>query len=343
VAGHLADVVTSSYRVAIIGAGNIAGFHVPALRQAGFEVTAVAARRGSTRVHEFARHHGIPNPFSDSAELLDARDLWDALVIAVPVEDTLAILEAALALGAPVLVEKPVSYRSADIAHLRFSDAPVLVGYNRRFYPTVGRARDEVGAGAPVLATLTLPESVQVPAGPDPTRRYLHNVYGNSVHGLDLARHVLGHLQLTGVERITNDDGNHLGVSATLRSERGDVLSFLGNWGTPANFALTVDRLGRRLELRPFELVTVYEGMDVIEPSPEIPLRQYRPRQVELMALAGDDLAYKPGFVAQARALAELCGGDRPTVGANLADAYEVLVLAEGLTGGPMGEIHATG
>ena len=50
-----------------------------------------------------------------------------------------------------------------------------------------------------------------------------------------------------------------MGGLPDLASPRGDLLQFTANWRTPWNFALSLDRPGRRFELRPFEAATVYE------------------------------------------------------------------------------------
>ncbi len=71
--------------------------------------------------------------FASPQELLAARSLWDALLIAVPPQATLPILKEAVALGVPILVEKPVACAAAELKPLLEREAPVIVGYNRRF------------------------------------------------------------------------------------------------------------------------------------------------------------------------------------------------------------------
>lgn len=315
-------------RLGLVGAGGIAEFHAPALTAAGFEVAAVSARPGSMRAREFAERHGIAQVLHDTSAMLAARDLWDALVIAVPIEDTLEMLLEAVATGAPVLVEKPVTYRASDLVPLLARSLPVQVAYNRRFYRTVAVARDEVRSSPPVMATLTLPESV----GVDGADGMLH-FFSNSVHGLDMARFVFGDLTVTAVERLSDERGWPCGVAALLQSPRGDVVQFVGNWGTPANFALSIDRPGRRLELRPLEAGAVFTDMEVVEPTVEVPIRTYRPVQSGRVDLDEVDARLKPGFFAQAEAFARLCRGEDPAPAARLEDAHAALVLAEALAG----------
>ena len=70
-------------RVAFIGCGDIAEFHAPAFRAAGFDIAAVCSRPESTRLRSFGERHSIPLVFNRITDLLDAREEWDALLIAV--------------------------------------------------------------------------------------------------------------------------------------------------------------------------------------------------------------------------------------------------------------------
>lgn len=320
-------------RIAFIGCGNIAEFHAPAFRAAGFDLAAVCSRPESPSLRPFAQRHNIPLVFDEVSKLLEARKEWDALLISVSIDGTLEVLNAALEAGAPVLVEKPVAWRSEELAPFLSLRLPVIVGYNRRFYRTVRKARDEVLNGPPLLARLELPEAIVAPTQSSDDLSYLRPFFGNSVHGFDLVRYVFGELELVEVQRVTGPEGSIRGLSAVLTSARGDVLHFTGNWQAPANFSLTLDRPGRRFEVRPFEAATVYEGMEVTPPTAENPVRTYKPKQVETVGLEEVDYRYKPGFLNQALALAALVRGDDPGDAARLEDAYAALVLAENLAG----------
>ena len=215
----------------------------------------------------------------------------------------------------------------------------VLVGYNRRFYLPVRRAREEVRSGVPLLARLSLPEGVD-PDDRDSTKSYLEPFFENSCHGLDLIRYVFGDLQVKNVRRLTRGDGRLVGLTALLSTARGDLVQFEGNWGVPANFALSLQRPGRRFELCPFEQATIYEGMDVIEPTDSNHIRRYVPREVEHVELDPIDLSAKPGFVAQASVLSDLVEGKpAPLEAANLDDAHAAIKLCEQLVGTPYARV----
>lgn len=205
-----------------------------------------------------------------------------------------------------------------------------MVGYNRRFCRTAQAARAEVRNGSPLIAQLVLPEDVRRPNGAGGS--YLLPFFGNSVHGLDLARFVFGDLEVVDVLRLSDHDAPYA-VAALLCSPRGDVVKFVGNWRTPANFSLTLGRPGRRFEMRPFEFAHTYERMGVVEPTPERPIRRYVPEIAASLDLDEVDRRFKPGFVQQAHAFAGLISGEVHPDAARIEDAHAVLELAERLAG----------
>ncbi|MCR4336259.1 MAG: Gfo/Idh/MocA family oxidoreductase [Candidatus Omnitrophica bacterium] len=320
-------------RLGIIGSGGICEFHMPALKAAGFELTAVGSRRGSERVHSFAQKHQIPCIFEDSEDLLKARGQWDALLIAVSVEPTLEILKRAIEARVPILVEKPVTFHSEELKPWLHQNLPVMVGYNRRYYRTVQQARKEVKLGSFLMGRLNLPESIRVPAQPIDNPLYLKSFFSNSVHGLDMMRFIFGNIQVKYVHRLTDSNGAIHGIAATFSSQKENLIQFTAHWQAPDNFSLTLDRVGRRFELRPFESASVFEGMEVVDPTPEIPVRTYRPKMVEKIDLEEHDKRFKPGFFLQAQAFAAMVRGENPKDAARLEDAYAALVLAEQLAG----------
>ena len=332
----LVNVQADDVRVGIVGCGDTARWRARALQAAGFRITAAASRPGSQRLGPFAREFGVPRAFRGWREMLAESDGWDCLAICTWPDGTPEVLAAAADLGKPILVEKPVAWSSAALADLcRQAHRRILVGYNRRFYPAVQEARRLARRGPPLLAHLSLPKDVLAPEGPDPRRDYLRGFFESvSALGIDVARFVLGDLRLESVQRLHNAGGNLYGLAALLTTERGDVLQLTGNLNAAANFALTLYWPGRRFELLPFEIGSEYEGMEVVPPTPEYPIRRYVPRLVRTISLSGCDLVEKPGFVAEVEAFRELVRGGRPSdAAATLEDALAATRLCEELTG----------
>ncbi len=332
------------YRVGIIGVGETADWRARALRAAGMEITAVSARQGSMRLSDFAAQHEIARRFADWKSMLDHRDLFDALAISTWPDGTPSVLQAAMDLGVPILVEKPVAWNSARLKQLCSKpNSHVIVGYNRRFYRPVQEARREVLNGPPLLAQLTLPTQLYPGDGYDPTARYVQSFFESvSALGLDLTRFVMGDLTLLHTSRLKDSDGNLAGVAAVLTTERGDIIQVTGNFAATANFSLVLNRPGRRFDLLPFEAATIYAGMEVLPPNAEYPIRRYVPRKTTQITLDNIDLQEKPGFVGEATALLAMAKGERPPeFVARLADALAVTTLCEQLTGIILGDSNA--
>lgn len=316
-------------RLAIVGTSDIAMFHVDAAREAGFSIDHVAARPKSVTVDDFARRHSIPNMWFDPVEMIEHHDKWDALIIASTTESVLELLGHAMKTGKPVLVEKPVATRSADLHGIDRREAPVIVAYNRRYYASVAAAREFLRAGRPALVHCEIPESVR---RDDDGQLITGPVRLNSVHVFDLLNYLLEGLVITDarlIEPQRPDNGGYM----TCMSARGDLCSISTNWNAPANFSLTIDRDGERLELRPLEIATVYKGMQVLEPSQEVPIRRYVPQAVRHVLPPDHEVRFKPGFVDQARALHGLVNGERSPIAASLNDARVALEFAERMLG----------
>lgn len=322
--------MTGRPRLAIIGSGEIAGFHVAAARQAGFVVEHIAARPSSTTTKSFAKRFEIPQVWEDPSDLIRESNLWDAVILAVQTEAMVPLLELAIETGKPILAEKPVGLTSGALSHLVDTRAPVMVGFNRRFYTPVQAASEFIKNGGPCLMHLELPEDV--PLDPKTSIRNLRSVRLNSVHGFDLVNYLASGLTTLDVHHVQPVDEKRGGV-VVLKSARGDLCTISANWNAPANFSLVIDRDDERFELRPLEYGAIYRGMRVVEPTTETPIRKYLPQRVAEILPDQDSITFKPGFVAQCYALLDLIGGTHSPIAAKLSDAKFALEIAELIMG----------
>lgn len=104
--------MSTALRIGLAG-GNF-GLRVlaPALRAAGFEITAFAGRDAAT-ARRLADAHGIPTACAGVDALLD--ETLDAVALALPPADGAVAAAAAIARGLPIFAEKPLA-TSADAA-----------------------------------------------------------------------------------------------------------------------------------------------------------------------------------------------------------------------------------
>lgn len=325
-------------RVAIAGTGAMAVRHADAFAAIGCEITVVLARpEGSARRREafLSRFGGIR--VAPGAAALAGDPSWDLAVVAVATGAALEVTELLARTGRTVLTEKPVAHSPADLDRLAPFAAHVMVGYNRRFYDSVAAARAFVRSGGPVVATVVLPEAIR--DAPDrPRIESLRPLFENGVHALDLA-HVLFDVHASdvrGLERVSTTGGEPVGVVGLLVSARGDVVTITGPWSSPANTTIEAHRPGERFELRPIEIGRRYDAMEVLEADDTTPIKRYIPRVAHETGPAPDERAFKPGFLAQARAVVQLHRTGAHGLGATIDDARAALALADLLAGGPL-------
>ena len=86
------------------------------------------------------------------------------------------------------------------------------------------------------------------------------------------------------------------------------------------------------LEIKPFEFCNLYEGMEILEPTPDIPLRRYTPKIIEqTSSYPSPENNIKPGFYEQAIEIKNILKGSDPKISASLSDAYNSQLLVQNI------------
>lgn len=322
--------VMSKKRLAVIGSGNIVQFHVPAMKQAGFDVVSCCSSYKSSSAVEFAKQHDIPIVYDSYKDLIDNQSEWDALLIAISVDSTLKVLREFIDIGKPILVEKPVSISSHSLSEFRTRTRHIQVAYNRRFYSSVDYAKKFISANHNCLLKMFLPDNIDFTI-PRYSQDYIR-VKENSVHGLDILNFLVPKMKIQHVDEY-DQPNNSYGKVAVLSSGQGQKCMIFFNWNAPSNFSLEIDSLPYKLELKPFEKYLLYKGMEVIEPTENYPVRQYVPRTIESGSVFDKVKDFKPGFLEQSEEFMKLVHGRESNISANLNDAYEAVKLAEDILG----------
>ncbi|HEX7153418.1 MAG TPA: Gfo/Idh/MocA family oxidoreductase [Thermoanaerobaculia bacterium] len=133
-------------KVGIIGTGWGARVQVPAFREAGLEVVALAGR-DAEKTQKLAQELEV-TPFDDWRTLVASPDL-DLISIVTPPSEHLEMATAALAAGKHVLSEKPTALDAAEAERLveaarRAPDQIAIIDHELRFLPGWREARDRV-------------------------------------------------------------------------------------------------------------------------------------------------------------------------------------------------------
>lgn len=303
-------------KLAFWGSGPISHFHIPAARAAGFEPCIAYSRPGSDRLTAFGEKFSVATAASADSFLDQARDC-DAVFVGLQTEVTPAALSQVLPLGIPVLVEKPGAMSSSALIETRnHAVDSELVGfaYNRRQYGSVNEAQKFVRANSHGVAHAVWPDS----------KEGRHQWIINGCHFVDVLTTIFGQLKLISSFRSEN----RTEFSVQLSSQSSFEINMILAPGSSSNPRISVFSGTKNAVLSPFESLTVFDGMTVLEPTVEIPIRRYLPR--EAIQVSEEISDFKPGFLNQWKLFAEMTKGKkRPTQLPGFDDAVPVLRLVE--------------
>jgi predicted dehydrogenase len=215
----------------ILSTGQMAAAMVPAIREAGGEVTAVASRSTATAA-SFASRHGIPQWFGAYEAL--ANPALDAVYVASTNQshrdDSIAILEA----GVAVMCEKPMALDAVGAAAMaevaRSSGSFLMEAMWMVFQPAFETLVRLIGEGV-IGAVHHMQADFGFPADLDPTGRLADPALGGGalldigIYPLTLAHALLGtpdRFEASGVIGFTGVD-----LQVGVTSVHGDALADL--------------------------------------------------------------------------------------------------------------------
>lgn len=148
--------MSSTFKIAIIGAGGIANAHLAAAKDSNGRVQIVAAvdpvAENRTKLAAAA---GNAADFADVDALLKARKGGleiNGVVVCTPPSARVAIVQKCLKAGLPVLTEKPLASTLKDAKKLasfarKYKKVPTAIGYCHRFTPAVHEMNRMAAAG----------------------------------------------------------------------------------------------------------------------------------------------------------------------------------------------------
>ena len=320
----------NKYRIAIIGCGNIANFHIEALKSINLHVAHCASRYKSITIKAFAKKYNIPNIWEDPIALAKSSKEWDGIILCSSTKSVPKLLDVLINQKKPILVEKPVSIGTDYLKKFRFKSPKfVNVAYNRRYYHTVLKAKQFVNKSkGQIICNLKLPERV---INNKELKKKFINIFENSAHGIDILRFIFGDLKVLKRYKIkfNNFDSSRVAI---LQSKNYHICNIIISANSPDNFSLELENGSKRFLMRPFENYEIYEGMKVIKPKKRYPLRIYKPNIIfkeNVFSENNINLKLKPGFYKQALDFFKLLQGEKNINAANLTDAYKTQHIIE--------------
>ena len=182
-------------RFGLLGCGRIGRVHAASLAANPRTELAVAYDPFEASVGEVVAQHG--GTATTDPQVIFDDDTIDAVIIASPTPTHVELLTRAVRAGKAVLCEKPIDLDLARVdacaADLAGVDATIMVGFNRRFDPSMRAVRDRVAAGE--IGTLEHLSIVSRDPAPPPLS-YVRESGGMfrdmTIHDFDMARFFLG-------------------------------------------------------------------------------------------------------------------------------------------------------
>lgn len=309
--------------VAIVGAGSMAAEHAKAFSKVPGVVLSGIASRTRAKAQALADQYAMPC-VADTVDELYEKTRADLVVVTVPELMANAVAKAALKFPWALLMEKPAGYDLADAKDIAAAAAghaaPVMVGFNRRFYSSTLAIQADV-ASRPGEHRFIHVQDQQSYAE---ARHYKHPepvvekfMYANSIHLIDMIM-ALGRGQVSKVNQVTPWRGEQTEIMlAHVEFDSGDSALYEGIWRGPGPWACAVSTPSRRWTMQPLEQA-VYQNAGERSRHP--------------VETSEDDKLCKPGFLLQAQAAVARVRGQESKI-ASLQDSLATMALIHALFG----------
>jgi predicted dehydrogenase len=324
-----------------IGCGQAARHHAAAVQALGHRIGAVAARPNSPRLAAFARDHHAPQTFDDWRAMLQDAAL-DAVIVATSWDQTERLAAGVIRSRVPALIEKPLalSLQMAEelLAESRTAAAPVMVGYNRRFYDFIPRLKQLVATRSLVSIELRCPDALRPELARHGQALREHALIYKTSHWLDLLMDVAGPVEVVAMFRSDEPLAYH----GLLETCHGVPVHLQAHFDAPAQMALTFNFDTFVCQLQPAEVLRIYEGMDCAQAGDGASGRRDVPRLTEEQ---WTDATLKPGFVNQLRHFIEAFVEPRDGLrgGCTVEEAVRVTKLCESIKREARAMAHTAG
>lgn len=139
-----------SIKIAIIGAGGMAAYHIAGFRQAGAEIVALADVN-KLAADKAAAKHGIPRVFDDVATMLRSVPSIQAVSVIVPNRFHAPVALQALKAGKHVFCEKPPAMNASEMLRLKTAAEKakrvLMFNFNNRARPESFAMMDYIRQG----------------------------------------------------------------------------------------------------------------------------------------------------------------------------------------------------
>ncbi len=173
-----------------------------------------------SKLDRFTAMYSIPSRYTDYNEMF-AKESLDAIIVVINETEHYAVAKAAMLAGIHVFVEKTPGNNTQEAEELAFiqqqTGKTTMVGFNRRFMTSYAMAK-EISQRAEFGDILMYQSQFNT----SPYRNDAFFKLNHIIHHLDLARFLLGELEITHVQRVALNE-RMVGYTISIRSEKGAI------------------------------------------------------------------------------------------------------------------------
>ncbi len=314
--------MSSDFKIAVIGAGDIAEAHLQCLQEhLDVEIVGVANRTGKG-LEKLMSRYGIKQGFSDWKEML-IETAPDAVWIIPSITSLYDVAKGVITMGHHCFIEKPVALNSKDIKLLAEiadqKNVKVMVGYNRRFYaPILQSWLLSKSAGHLRSIHIEINEDIQkVRKKNKHPKDVIDNwMIANSIHLIDLVTLFCDDFSVESLLQANTENIDEFSFHMQLSINNGTAIgSVHGDWASPRASNIKIRLDGMLINFN------TLKNADVISHSGST---------VQILP-SFCDKNYKMGFIKQTEYFINALTNDtnicKPA--ANLWDCYKSVQLAE--------------
>jgi predicted dehydrogenase len=312
--------------IGFIGAGSVAEFHIEAARAVGFDLHTIGARLNSKNAHALYEKYRFKNFESDISQILDLK--LDALAIITNTGSLLPLYNKFRLLNIPILIEKPVASNLIDFEIISdLDDEKTLVGFNRRFYSSIEKIKNNLFQEPVVQFTWQISELANTLTSTKAERE--KSIRENAVHNFDLITYLFGDLKNFNIEKQYDEFGLK-SISTLLRFNNNSIGNLNIAFNLPLTYKAQINTKSKVFQLNPIEAYQEFSHIEINEPTPDLPIRVYKSTGPK-WDIDPIDVQYKPGFFKQYLELMNMVLGLKKIKGASLRDAKNAIEFAESI------------
>lgn len=318
-------------KIAIIGTGKIAPAYMQALRWGNvnriFSLQPVAAVNRSEAGNDRAVALGIDNVYLDSGEMIE-KERPDALICSVGAPEIFNVMTKLIPYGTPILVEKPPGLNREETEQLltmaRSYRTGVMVGFNRRFYSVVEKAKYQIELSGGLLGMrLDGFERYRMLRELGYATESLERMLTtNSIHCIDLIRYYAGDIsEVRSFVNQSNEEPFNHRYAAMITTKSNIAVTFQAYWHALGNWNYELYVPDGRISFTNLENGTYYNRLgQIVELAPQ-----------------QEDIEAKPGFVRMLQYFANHVVGQKTSYEGehSLLDAVATMDLIRQLSDTP--------